>query len=81
MSTEVQRVRAFNRTWTEVLGLLDQGLLATEHPLSEARVLFELAHRESWERQELRDRLGIDPSFLSRVLARLEDKSLVAATP
>jgi DNA-binding MarR family transcriptional regulator/GNAT superfamily N-acetyltransferase len=81
VSTEVQRVRAFNRTWTEVLGLLDQGLLATEHSLSESRVIFELAHRPSWERQELRDRLGIDPSFLSRVLARLEAKGLVAATP
>ena len=38
----VDRVRAFNRGWTEVLGLLDEGLLATEHTLAEARVIFEL---------------------------------------
>ena len=56
----VQRVRQFNRTWTEVLGLLDQGLLETDHSLAEARVIFELAQRESWERQDLRVRLDIE---------------------
>ena len=77
----VDRVRAFNRGWTEVLGLLDEGLLATEHTLAEARVIFELAHRPSWERLELRRRLGMDPSFLTRVLTRLEATGLVESTP
>lgn len=77
----IEQVREFNRGWTEVLGLLDQGLLETEHSLAEARVLFELAQRESWERQELRQRLGMDASFLTRVLGRLEDKGLVGSSP
>jgi DNA-binding MarR family transcriptional regulator/GNAT superfamily N-acetyltransferase len=77
----VDRVRAFNRGWTEVLGLLDEGLLATEHTLAEARVIFELAQRPSWERLELRHRLGMDASFLTRVLTRLEAKGLVESTP
>ena len=55
----VDRVRAFNRGWTEVLGLLDEGLLATEHTLAEARVIFELAQRPTWERLALRHRLGM----------------------
>jgi DNA-binding MarR family transcriptional regulator/GNAT superfamily N-acetyltransferase len=80
MSATVERVRAFNRGWTEVLGLLDQSLLRTEHSLAEARVIFELARGDSCERLELRDRLGMDASFLTRVLGRLEDKGLVAST-
>lgn len=80
MSDLVARVRRFNRQWTEVLGLLDQGLLETEHSLPEARVLFELAQREVWERGALRDRLEMDPSFLTRVLAALETRGLVAVT-
>lgn len=80
MTTSVERVREFNRGWTQVLELLDQGLLKTEHSLAEARVLFELAHRESWERMELRDRLGMDASFLSRVVGRLESKGLVVSS-
>lgn len=80
MADIVERVRVFNRFWTEVLGLLDQGLLNTEHSLAEARLIFELAQRESWERRALRDRLGIDASFLTRVLGRLEAQGLVATS-
>jgi DNA-binding MarR family transcriptional regulator/N-acetylglutamate synthase-like GNAT family acetyltransferase len=78
---DVARIRAFNRTWTEVLGLLDQGLLQTDRSLAEARVVFELAQRNSWERLELRHRLGMDASFLSRVIGRLESDDLVETSP
>ncbi len=60
-----------------MLGLLDEGLLATEHPLPEARVLYELAQRPDVERAELRATLAIDDSFLSRLLARLQRKRLI----
>lgn len=78
-TTTITRVREFNRGWTEVLGLLDRGLLQTDHSLAEARVLFELSQHDSWERSALRDRLGMDASFLTRVLRRLEDQGLVVS--
>ena len=81
MSDAVSYVRQFNRTWTEVLGLLDRGLLETEFSLVEARVVFELASHDRTDRQELRDRLGIDNSFLSRVLQRLVERGIVVTTP
>jgi DNA-binding MarR family transcriptional regulator/GNAT superfamily N-acetyltransferase len=77
VSEVVAAVRRFNRYWTQVLGLLDEGLLGTEHPLPEARVLFELARRPVVERAELRSVLGIDDSFLSRLLRRLQRRGLV----
>ena len=80
-ATAVDRIRAFNRNWTEVLGLLDRRVLATEHTLAEARVLFELAQRERWERQELRERLAIDASFLTRIVAKLVARGLVRSKP
>jgi DNA-binding MarR family transcriptional regulator/GNAT superfamily N-acetyltransferase len=76
----IDRVRGFNRTWTEILGLLDQGILETSFSLTEARVLFELGQRDQWERLELRDRLGIDQSFLGRVLTGLEKRGLVTTS-
>jgi DNA-binding MarR family transcriptional regulator/GNAT superfamily N-acetyltransferase len=81
MSDEVAQIRRFNRTWTEVLGLLDQSLLDTAYSLPEARVLFELAQQRSWERLALRERLAVDASYLSRILSRLEDKGLVLSSP
>ena len=58
MDQVVADVRRFNRRWTQVLGLLDEGLLATDHPLPEARVLYELAQRPDVERAELRAALA-----------------------
>ena len=81
MSETIARVRAFNRGWTELLGLLDQGLLQTPYSLTEARVIFELAQHPGDGRLALRNRLGIDASFLTRVLTRLEDRGLVTTTP
>jgi DNA-binding MarR family transcriptional regulator/GNAT superfamily N-acetyltransferase len=77
----VDAIRRFNRRWTEVLGLLDRGLLETDHSLAESRVLFELAHGDGMERSQLLERLGMDPSFLSRVLRRLQSEGLVRSTP
>jgi DNA-binding MarR family transcriptional regulator/GNAT superfamily N-acetyltransferase len=77
---DVERIRAFNRRWTEVIGLLDAGLLETSHSLPEARVIFELGLRgddEPWEQIELRRRLGMDPSYLTRIVARLQRAGLV----
>jgi DNA-binding MarR family transcriptional regulator/GNAT superfamily N-acetyltransferase len=77
----VEQVRAFNRSWTEVLGLLDAHLLHTDYTLTEARLLFELGRSaRGVERLELRDRLQIDQSFLGRVLTRLQRAGLVTVS-
>lgn len=80
MAEPVAEIRRFNRHWTEVLGLLDESLLETDHSLAEARVIFELSTRPTWERLALRHRLGMDASFLTRVLGRLEQRGLVSST-
>lgn len=74
---EVGAVRAFNRFHTRWAGALNETLLATEHSLTEARVVFELARREAIPTGELRAELGMDSGHLSRVLDALERKGLV----
>ena len=81
MPTTIDRVRQFNRDWTKVLGLLDRGLLATDHSLPEARVLFELGRRPRQGRSELRARLDLDASYLTRILGRLADDGLLTIEP
>ena len=60
--------------------MLDAGLLDTPYSLPEARVLFEFGRRrddEPWEQIELRRRLRMDPSYLTRIVARLKRAGLV----
>jgi DNA-binding MarR family transcriptional regulator/GNAT superfamily N-acetyltransferase len=73
----VAAVRAFNRFYTNVIGVLQVGHLGTPYSLTEARVVFELAQRPSSLVAELRRTLTIDRGYLSRVLARFEADGLI----
>jgi DNA-binding MarR family transcriptional regulator/GNAT superfamily N-acetyltransferase len=73
----VAAVRAFNRFYTNVIGLLRDGLLRTPYSLTQARVIFELAQREATELAELRRELDLDAGYLTRILARFEADGLV----
>lgn len=71
-------VRAFNRFITQRFGILERGLLGTNHSQTEARVLYELAQHEETETSRLLELLGLDSGYLSRLLSRLEAEGLVA---
>ena len=74
---EVATVREFNRFYTNVLGLLREGLMDTPYSLTEARIIFELARQDEAEVGTLRGWLDIDAGYLSRILARFEADGLV----
>jgi DNA-binding MarR family transcriptional regulator/GNAT superfamily N-acetyltransferase len=73
----ISEVRAFNRFYTKVIGVLQAGMLDSPYSLTEVRVLFELAHAERLETGELRALLDLDAGYLSRILARFEGDGLV----
>ncbi|MEV6773119.1 bifunctional helix-turn-helix transcriptional regulator/GNAT family N-acetyltransferase [Nocardia sp. NPDC051030] len=73
----IAAVRAFNRRYTRIIGVLRNGLVGTEFSLTEARILFELAHFGPAEVVDLRRTLDLDAGYLSRILAKFEDRALV----
>jgi DNA-binding MarR family transcriptional regulator/GNAT superfamily N-acetyltransferase len=73
----VAAVRAFNRFYTNMIGLLHGKYLDTPYSLTEARILFELAQRDASEATNLRRTVDIDPGYLSRILARFESDGLI----
>ena len=73
----VATVRAFNRFYTNLIGLLRGKYLDTPYSLTEARVLFELAQRDASEVTDLRRTVDIDAGYLSRILARFSSDGLI----
>jgi DNA-binding MarR family transcriptional regulator/GNAT superfamily N-acetyltransferase len=74
---KIHLVRAFNRFYTGRIGLLREGLLDTPFSLTQARVLFEIAHRPGTRSTDLAAELGLDPAYLSRLLASFERRKLL----
>jgi DNA-binding MarR family transcriptional regulator/predicted N-acetyltransferase YhbS len=86
MSDPVAVVRRFNRSYTQRIGVLDDSFLGTGMPLGPARLLFEIGVAPATTQgpltsQALRERLGLDSGYLSRLLRRLEEENLINVIP
>jgi len=74
---QIAAFRRFNRFYTQQIGALKRGFLDTELSLTEARVLYELAQRESTTATELGAALAMDPGHLSRLLHGFRRRGLL----
>lgn len=81
ISQRVEAVRRFNRFYTKQIGVLHEKLLRSPFSLTEARVIYEMAHREKTTATELSNELGVDPGHLSRILRGFKRRGLIARQP
>jgi DNA-binding MarR family transcriptional regulator/N-acetylglutamate synthase-like GNAT family acetyltransferase len=76
----VAAVRAFNRFYTQHLGVLQDGWLDSPFSLTEARVLYEIKQRERATASDIAHDLGLDAGYLSRILRRFHKSGLIRKT-
>jgi DNA-binding MarR family transcriptional regulator/ribosomal protein S18 acetylase RimI-like enzyme len=75
----VEQVRSFNRVVTQRIGALNEQYLAQSRPLGASRVLWDLG--DGADVRTIRERLDLDPGYLSRLLRRLESEELIRVQP
>lgn len=77
----IDRIRGFNRFYTNVIGLLDQHFLDTPYSLTEGRVLYEISQMETCSARKIMENIVIDEGYLSRILDKFIRQGLVRKTP
>ncbi|BCH25930.1 bifunctional helix-turn-helix transcriptional regulator/GNAT family N-acetyltransferase [Mesorhizobium sp. L-8-3] len=78
-SALIAEIRRFNRFYTRTVGLLDETLTQSAFTLTEARVLFELGHRDGPSASEIAADLRLDPAYLTRILRKFAASGLTEA--
>ena len=73
----VEAVRRFSRFYTRQVGVLNEGYNGGEFSLTEARIIYELAHQEAATASDLAKILDLDPGYLSRILKSFQERGLV----
>ncbi len=81
LDQRVAAIRAFNRFYTNRIGVIRDRILTSRFSLTEARVLYELANTEAPTSAAIRAALDLDAGYLSRILQRFEDEGLLVRTP
>ncbi|MCB0658919.1 MAG: MarR family transcriptional regulator [Saprospiraceae bacterium] len=77
MDAIIDEFRAFNRSYTQVLGLLDRHILNSPFSLAEGRILFELHRAQPVTPKELGEMLQMDKGFVSRILTGFVRRKLL----
>jgi DNA-binding MarR family transcriptional regulator len=79
-AARIDAVRAFNRFYTRQIGVLRKDYLSSPYSLTQARVLYELAHSRRPTASDLARDLDLDAGYLSRLLRGFEVRGLIRRT-
>lgn len=74
----VTEIRGFNRFYTNILGLLDQHIIASGYSLTEARILYEIGKTDVCTANQLCSVLDVDRSYMSKIVNKFEKAGLIS---
>lgn len=74
----IDYIRAFNRFYTKVLGILNKSYLGSEFGLPEIRIIQDVHLHPNRNAKDISGELNIDKGLLSRLLKKLEIKGYIS---
>ncbi|HXL56601.1 MAG TPA: helix-turn-helix domain-containing protein, partial [Chitinophagaceae bacterium] len=73
----IGEIRAFNRFYTNIIGVLVNHILNTDYSLTEARILFEIYNNDNCTARTIKNIIKIDEGYLSRIIDKLVKQKLI----
>jgi DNA-binding MarR family transcriptional regulator len=77
----IDKIRRFNRFYTNIIGLLDRHFLDTPYSFTEGRVLYEISQTELCTAKKIRSNIDIDEGYLSRIIDKFIKHDVVRKAP
>ncbi|MEL6644077.1 MAG: helix-turn-helix domain-containing GNAT family N-acetyltransferase [Pseudomonadota bacterium] len=77
----IERIRAFNRSYTQAMGLMARDYLDSGMTVTEVRVLYDLSLHPGTTARALAEDLDLDEGHLSRIVKRFEGEGLLVRRP
>lgn len=78
---QIADIQGFNKVYQNLLKQIDSAILETGYTLTEKDVLLEISKTERCTANILIQQLGIDRSYMSRMIAKFENYGLIEKTP
>lgn len=78
---QINAIRAFNRQYTQVWGVLNKRTFGTDLTWPEGRILIEIGVNHLNTPMKIANRLQLDRSYTSRLINKLVKKEIVVKTP
>lgn len=75
---QINRMRQFNRQYTQALGILNKHTFDMDLTYPEGRVLIEIADNAPVTPMTIAKRLGLDKSYTSRIVKQLAKKGILS---
>lgn len=76
-STAVEAIRAFNRFYTNIIGVIDRHILGSPFSLTEVRILLEVFRCPGCNARRIKGTLQVDEGYLSRTIDKLVKRGLI----
>ncbi len=78
---DISQIRAFNRDYVLILGILNNNMKDLAYSLTEGRILFEIHEGKQVIANQLAHKLQLDRSYLNRLINQLVHKGLIEKIP